>query len=193
MIATIPWTAVALGVSTLVFLLFAAWTVLRIRANTIPPSPSELTERRALPITPLNRIAWWGVLIGAAQVTAILALFLTRGGPDAYWNDDGLRMLIVGLFLTVIPTSTIVRALLTNRADERDRPLLNRAVVVQSILVLLTVVAWTTTLPMMFREQGAVPVVYCYLIFGSVFIMHLVSYPFGILLAGWGSRHHAQG
>ena len=45
----------------------------------------------------------------------------------------------------------------------------------------------------MFHEEGAVPVVYCYLIFGSVLTMYLVSYPFGILPAGWGSRHHAQG
>ena len=193
MIASIPWTAVALGASTLIFLVFGVWMLLQLRARAVPAGVEELSERSSLPSTPLQRIACWGLVIGLLQAGAILAIFLTRGGPDAYWEDDDMRMLVVGLFLSVIPTYTVVRSLLHVRTDERDRPLLSRASTVQSVMALLTLAAWTGSLPKMFRAQGAVPIVYCYLIFGSVFIVHMIAYPLGILLASWGSKHHAEG
>lgn len=193
MIASIPWIAVILGFTTLAVLVLGVWTVLRIRARAVPASAEELVERAALPLTPLQKIAGWGFVIGLAQVGAILAIFLTQGGPSAYWEDDDMRMLVVALFLSVIPTFGIVRAMLHSRTDERDRPLLSWAGAVQSTLVLITLAAWTAILPKLFHAEGAVPVVYCYLIFGSVFIVHMVSYPLGILLASWRMRHHAEG
>ncbi len=193
MIASLSWIAVSLGFTTLACIALALWTARRMTARRPPLSDEERAELEALPMTPLQKTAWWGLLIGLAQAAVIIGVFRARGGAAGYWEDTGLRMLILGLFLLVTFTFTALRVLVHSRTDERERPVLSWAGVTQSTMVFLTLAAWFVVLPKMYHEEGAVPVVYCYLIFGSAFIAHMVSYPLGILLGCWGARHHGQG
>jgi hypothetical protein len=193
MIATIPWVAVSLGLSTLACIALAVWVLVDLRARSTPLSRDERKERAGLPMTPLQKAAWWGVLIGLIQAALILGLFRTRGGAAGYWEDHGMRMLVLALFLIVVFTFTALKAFVRSKTDERDRPVLSWAATVQSTVVFLTLAAWTTILPKLYHEDGAIPVVYCYLILGSIFIVHMLSYPLGILRGCWGLKHHGQG
>ena len=95
MTATIPWIAASLGITTLAFIAFAWWTVKELRARSAPLTPEERAERIELPMTPLQKGAWWGLGVGLAQAGVILGVFLSRGGPAGYWEDDGMRMLVL--------------------------------------------------------------------------------------------------
>ena len=55
-----------------------------------------------------------------------------------------------------------------------------------------TLAAWMISLTEHFREQGAVPVVYLYLIFGSVILMNIISQAIGILLGYWMVARRAE-
>ena len=88
---------------------------------------------------------------------------------------------------------TALRVIVHSRTDERERPILSWAGVTQSTMVFLTLAALLVVLPAMYHGEGAVPVVYCCLIFGSAFIAHMVSYFLGILLGCWGARYYGQG
>ncbi len=193
MTATIPWIAGTLGLTIVAFLALGVWTLLAFRARSVPLSMEERAERADLPMTPVQKAAWWGLGIGLGQAAIILAVFLFKGGPHVYWEDDGMRMLVLALFLLVTFSFTGLQVFVRARTDERDRPALSWASTVQVVVVFLTLAAWTTVLPKMYHDEGAVPVVYFYLIFGSVFIAHMVSYPLGVLIGCWGAKYHGQG
>jgi hypothetical protein len=72
-----------------------------------------------------------------------------------------------------------------NRLDERDQVILRRAGTTQVTLMILTLAAWLVALPKMFHKQGAVPVVYLYLMFGSVILVTLLGQSLGILIGYW--------
>jgi hypothetical protein len=77
--------------------------------------------------------------------------------------------------------------------DERDRLILSQASGAQSAMVLLTLVAWVIYLAEKFRDAGAVPVVYLYLIFGCVVIVNIIGQAVGILLGYWRLARYGQG
>lgn len=193
MTATIPWIAGSLGLTIIAFLALGVWAMRELRARAVPLSPEERAERADLPMTPVQKAAGWGLAIGLVQAAIILGVFLFKGGPDVYWEDDGMRMLVLALFLLVTFSFTALQVFVRTKTDERDRPALSWATTVQTVVVFLTLAAWTTVLPKMYHEEGAVPVVYFYLIFGSVFIAHMISYPLGVLIGCWGAKHHGQG
>jgi hypothetical protein len=77
--------------------------------------------------------------------------------------------------------------------DERDRIVLSRAGTLQTGLVLIAMAAWLITLTERFREQGAVPVVYLYWIFGSLILVNLIGQSLGILLGYWIGSANGEG
>jgi len=64
---------------------------------------------------------------------------------------------------------------------------------VQSALVLIGLAIWTTYLTTHFRDEGAVPVVYLYLMFGSVVLLVLMGQSLGALLGYWIGGRGAKG
>ncbi len=149
-------------------------------------SADERAEMAATPMPALQKRAWWGLAVTLATL-AIITVILMNQGAAAYWEDDSLRLTVVGIFMAglfgyvVTLLAPLIRAN-RHKLDERDRMVLSRAGAVQSGLVLIALAGWLITLTERFREQGAIPVVYLYLLFGSIVLINLIGQSLGILL-----------
>ena len=87
---------------------------------------------------------------------------------------------------------------LTNRrrggalVDERDRAILARSLSVESMIVLLSLVAWTVGLTEAFQEHGAIPIGYLQLLFWTTFVAGIFGRSLGIILGcRQGATRHA--
>ena len=116
-----------------------------------------------------------------------------------YWVDDDLRLLVLGIFrfgllgsvgVTNLP---LIQLRVRDQLDERDRAVLARAPTAQSTLVLLGLATWLVTLTQRFHDEGAVPVVYLYLIFGSVILLMMIGQSLGIILGYWFGARNGEG
>jgi hypothetical protein len=76
--------------------------------------------------------------------------------------------------------------------DEREDAIVSRASIVQPPAILITLAAWLITLTQRYHEQGAVPVVYLYLMFGSVILVLMISQSVGVLLGHRIGGRHGQ-
>ena len=162
--------------------------------RAIPPrpelSPEERAEMANAPMSLLAKRAWLGLAISTVTLVVIAVILFTKGAA-AYWDNDDLRSLVVGIFLVgMLGYVFAVPVVLAfdeerGRLDERDASILRRAATVQWATVILTLAAWLTALPKMFHSEGAVPVVYLYLMFGSVLLVSLFGQALGILIGNW--------
>jgi hypothetical protein len=160
-------------------------------------SSEERAEMAQAPMPPLQRRGWWGLLIGGLTFGVITTILSTQGAV-AYWNDDGLRLVVVGIFIGGLLAHVLVTGLpALSRGgaalDERDRAILARAPMAQTTVVLLALAAWLITLGERFHDEGAVPMVYLYLIFGSVVLLIFIGQSLGILMGYWLGAGDGQG
>lgn len=171
------------GILALASGFFALWVVARrARPDTTPLPPG--TE---LPATPLQRIARWsigvGVLFGAAATALVVA-----NGPEATFEDDGLRSVFTLLLLVLLGVVGGGTAWLKARVsrgdgllDERDEAIMGRAPAMQAAGILVTLAIWTVGLVEHFHADGAVPLHYLYLVFWSCLVVYLLGLPVGVL------------
>ncbi|UCG85390.1 MAG: hypothetical protein JSW71_15845 [Gemmatimonadota bacterium] len=160
-------------------------------------SAEERAEMAAAPMPALQKRAWWGLLVMVATL-AIISVILIDQGAVTYWEDDDLRLTVVGIFIAGLfaYAGTILGPTLRRgrqKLDERDRIVLSRAGTVQSGLVLIALAGWLITLAERFREQGAIPMVYLYLLFGSIVLINLLGQSLGILLGYWMGSANGEG
>jgi len=157
-----------------------------------------LEERRELAATPMPKLqkrALFSTAIGLITL-GVLSAILTTYGAAEYWDNDDLRLTVVAIFIAGLATHVgLLTAMVSplwseeSELDERDRQVLATAPAVQTGLVLLTLAAWHTSLIVRFHDQGAVPTVYLYLIFGTVVLVSLIGHSAGIVVGYWmGSR-----
>jgi hypothetical protein len=161
-------------------------------------SAEELAEMADAPMPKLQKGAWWGLVI-AVVAFGVIAAILTTKGAITYWEDDDLRLLVLGIFLVGLLGSVGVTNLplaqpeVRKQLDERDRAVLARAPTGQSTLMILGLAAWTVMLTQRFHDEGAIPVVYMYLIFGSVILLMMIGQSLGILLGYWFGGRDGEG
>lgn len=176
-------SVVVLGVVA-VFLLARSWP------RTGDLTAEERREMADVPMPSMQRSALAGFVLGVAMFGVISWILSTRGAMT-YWEDDGLRLLVLGLFLVGLIGTAVVTNLPILRAgskaglDERDQAVIARAPTAQATLVLLALAAWMVVLGERFHDEGAVPVVYLYLIFGSAVLLMMIGQSLGILLGYW--------
>jgi hypothetical protein len=161
---------------------FAAVTWLK-RPKLPPLEPG--TE---LPPTLLQRVARVGLALGILPALAA-GWLVYRYGAQMIYDDDGLRTVFTLCLLAIIVVFLVVTARLkmlvgrpNGALDERDRAILSRAPAWQHGLMFVTLAAWSTSLIVRFRADGAVPMVYIYLIFWSCWAASLLALPLGILI-----------
>lgn len=182
-----------------VVLLAAVAIVLLIRARPrrTPATAEERREMADVPMPLLQKRALWNLLIGVATLGTI-ATILGKTGAAAYWENDDLRLTVVGIFIAGLIGYVLVLLLTVGidpkrKLDERDRLILSHAPNAQSAAMLLALAAWLVSLTEMYHEQQAVPVVYLYLMFGSIVLINLIGQSVGILLGYWMQVGHGEG
>jgi uncharacterized membrane protein YbhN (UPF0104 family) len=186
---TQPWSATILVIVVLlaavpIYALFRIW---RGRPRL---TDQERTEAAASPLTRLQRNAWLGVAVGVAALGTIAVLINTYGVAE-YWNNDSLRLVIVGIFIGALVVCALLLSASTSarnkssRFDERDRQVLSQAGNYQIAFVLVSLATWLIMLGERFHAEGAVPMVYLYLMFGSIVMISFIGQAAGILLGYW--------
>jgi len=175
----LPWGIAAL-IAGLAFAAVTAWFLARRG-----PRPALDEE---LPATPLQRMARWGLALGAVLAAAAAAL-VARLGPERLFDETPARLGFTALVLCVLGVLVVlsVRAWAWTRRedgtlDERDRGILGGAYSVQAVAVLVTVAIWMVGLQESFHEAGAVPVAWLNLVFWSCVVASVLAFPLGILL-----------
>lgn len=152
-----------------------------------------------LPLTPLQRRAWWGLAIGLVWSVALLWVVL-RTDPITMMESHRERILFTLVLLGgILAYGGVMIAMRPGRShrvviDERDRTIKLRAMGIQSGMTLASLLIWTVALTEAYWGEGAIPVAYPSLIFWSTFVVFLVTHSAGILLgyALWG-RDAAEG
>lgn len=159
---------------------------MRIGMKREPPPPLPPGER--LPFTALQRLAVWSIALGGAPAVAAGAL-LVHFGATRFYDDDAVRLPITALLVASVLAFGAVAARVywlafrdVGGVDERDRAILGRAPVAQSVAMLLTLAAWVTGLTVTYSTTHLVPTVHLFLLFWSCLIANTAALPVGILL-----------
>lgn len=139
-----------------------------------------------MPTTPLERLGWIGLIVTTIVAAGLAAISLTQG--SSFFEDNKpARLLFWALILVGIGVWAGAWYVIKKRSgasvlDERDRAILARSFSVESVVVLLSLLAWTVTLTEVFGEEGAIPVGYLQLLFWSTFILGAFGRSLGIVL-----------
>ena len=181
------WIPVALGLIALVAFVLAVLAVSRLRGVKTPFSLEERDEWSRTPMTGLQKLAWLGLLAAVLECGVILTLFIQNGGAEGYWNNDTVRLRIIGIYVVGLVLHSVLMAAASKRADERDREIIRIAPQFQATALIFGLAAWQVYLGERFHEQGATPMVYHYLSFGSLLFLYTSSWFLGVLV---GARFH---
>ena len=139
-------------------------------------------------MAPLQKRAWLGLAIGVTVSAAILAILIVKGAT-AFYDDNVTRWLLTGLIIGMLAVWAIILAPFSSgrgrtRAlyDERDEAVLRRASGAQLWGIIGTLVVWAIALTETYWDQGAIPIVFPYLIFWSVLMVQTLAQAIGILI-----------
>lgn len=143
-------------------------------------------ELRNVPATPLERLGWVG-LATTGGVLAGMAILVLVFGVEGFHEQPSARIsfwlvLLVGVGVWTVSWYLTKRAEGNVALDERDRAVLARSFSVESMVVLVSLVAWTVGLTEVFWDEGSVPVAYLQLLFWTTFIGGAMGRSLGIIL-----------
>jgi hypothetical protein len=149
---------------------------------TLRPSPRD----EQLPTTPLERLGWIGLWVTTALGLGV-AVLVAIDGATGFYGDGASRgiftiMLLAGIGVWAAAWRILARPNRSAVVDERDRAILARSFSVESVLVILSLVAWTVGLTEAFSDEGAVPIGYLQLLFWTTFILGAFGRSLGIVL-----------
>jgi len=166
---------------------FAALTVAGVVLRwvaSVRRSRSHPSE--AIPMTPLERRAWFGLAIGLLVSSALVTLFTARGATGFY-EDTRLRLTSYAIFLGGVALYAVMLRLTRAKPgevaiDERDRRILARAPALQGPVVLWSLAAWSIGLTEVYWDTGSVPIVFPTLMFWSCVLLYLLALPASIVI-----------
>ncbi len=190
------WSVPALAIIILlavvpVYLLVRSW---RQRARL---SAAERAEIAGSPLTRLQKSAWWGLGAGVATLGTVSVLLNVYGVAE-YWGNDQFRLKVLAIFIIGLAAcaSFLVGAVRlggdASRLDERDRKVMSQAGAFQTAFIIVTMAIWLVTMGERFHDTGAVPMVYLYLMFGSVVLINFIAQSVGILVGYWLGERFGQ-
>jgi hypothetical protein len=143
-------------------------------------------------MAPLQKRAVYGLVFGIAWAIAIVAVFILKGGADAFDVDQTFRLImdgiwVGGLIVYLVLFYKILRK--PNLVDERDRLIYDRSPRIQWLAVIFTLVAWVIGLSEWFRSQG-VPTVFLYVMFFTILCVSAIAQCVGILVGYWSMNRN---
>lgn len=145
-------------------------------------------------MAPLQKRAWYGLTIGILWAAVTIVVFITGGGIEEFTKNQSFRMLMDALFIgwLIVYMIMLVSILALRKprkgkvsVDERDMAILNRAPLIQLWAVIISLVVWAISLTEIYWNQGAVPIMYMYIIFFSSLVVSTVAQSLGILISYW--------
>ena len=139
-------------------------------------------------MAPLQKRAWWGLIIGLVFAVTFTLVFILMGGIDTFDEDRNFRVIIDILWIGGLLANLVIMELTLRRpaqVDERDRMVQGRAPRVQWLAVIFTLVAWVIALNEVYHDTGLVPSVYLYVMFMSALIVSTLSGCLGIIIGYW--------
>jgi len=139
-------------------------------------------------MAPLQKRAWLGLGIGAVLSAAILAVLIINGATSFYDNDV-MRWIVTGLIVGMLVSWAILLAPVLRGTgpakalyDERDEAVIRRASTAQLWGIIGSLVVWAIALTEIYWDEGAIPIVFPYLIFWSIMIVNTLAQAIGILI-----------
>jgi len=145
-------------------------------------------------MAPMQKRALIGLGIGIVMTIAIVTILVTKGVTTSF-DDKATRIFINifyigGLILYYVTVSKpMSRSGNKNTLrDERDEQILKSATNTQLMAIIISLVAWAIALTEVYWDEGAIPIVFPYLIFISIIIINIVAQAAGILIGYWRAR-----
>ena len=139
------------------------------------------------------------MIIGVLWAAVTIVVFITGGGVDEFTKTQSFRIVIDALFIGwLIVYAIMMKSILGLRkprkdkvaVDERDMAILNKAPLVQLWAVIILLVVWAIGLTETYWDEGAVPIMYMYLIFFSSLVVSTIAQSLGILIGYWRMERH---
>ena len=146
-------------------------------------------------MAPLQKRAWYGLIIGIIFAVALAVVFIIKGGISTFNEDAGFRLIIDVLWVGGLVANLILVNLTLRKpglVDERDRLIMGRAPRVQWLAVVFSLVAWTIALNEVYRETDLIPAIFLYVIFMSVLIISTIAQSLGIIIGYWRMDRNGQ-
>jgi hypothetical protein len=143
-------------------------------------------ELKGLPMTSLEKLGWIGLAVTALVVAGIAGL-VAIVGVDGFHEDPAARFTFWLLLMGALGVWGLAWARLRRDGgsvvvDERDRAILARSFSVESMVVLVSLVAWTVSLTEVFWDEGSIPIPYIQLLFWTTFVGGAMGRSLGIIL-----------
>jgi len=145
-------------------------------------------------MTPQQKRAWYGLVIGIIWALSMVAVFVIKG-VTAFEEEPVTRAIVYALFAAGILAYVAMMYVTGWRMrregviqDERDRLILRRVPVYQMFAVLITLAVWMVALTETYWEEGHIPIVFPYLIFYSAIVVNIVFASAGVLIAYWRAQ-----
>ncbi|MBT3362217.1 MAG: hypothetical protein HN929_02485 [Chloroflexi bacterium] len=142
-------------------------------------------------MAPLQKRAWYSLVIGIVFAIALVAVFVASGDVTTFDENLGLRLAVYALWVGTPLTYLIIMNPVIRKSkqvDERDKLILERAPRVQYLAILFSLVAWVIALTEVFGDKG-VPVIYLTLILISTLVISTIAQSAGILIGYWRMGH----
>ncbi len=144
-------------------------------------------------MAPLQKRALFGLVFGVVWIAAMMAVFLLKGGAQAFDQDADFRLLIDGLWIGGLLVHLALFATITRQRakfDERDKLVLDRSARAQWSAVLFSLVAWVIGLSEFYRSEGQIPIVFLYVIFIFTLAIGSLAQSVGILIGYWSMNRN---
>ncbi|MFC1963501.1 hypothetical protein ACFLU2_02180 [Chloroflexota bacterium] len=144
-------------------------------------------------MAPLQKRAWYSLVIGLVFTIAIAVVFIVKGGIDTFNEDQGFRITVDILWIGALLASLLMTGVTLRKpgqVDERDKLIMVRAQKIQLMAVMFSLVAWVISLSEIYDTEGQIPIVFLYLIFISVLLVMSLTQSIGVLIGYWRGASH---
>jgi len=150
-----------------------------------------------LPMTPLQKRAWLGLVAAAVLGAAVVTIVWVRGATG-FFEDPTTRLLVDGILLGGLVLYVVILrwARLSGGdmlVDERDLIILGHASRVQVAAILASLLVWAIALTEVYWDAKQIPLAFAYLIFLSSLFVNFLAMPIGVLLGYRWARLRGQG
>lgn len=138
-------------------------------------------------MAPLQKRALYGLLFGVLWATAIIVVFILKGGVNTFDEDLGFRLIIDGLWIGGLVVYLLLFQTIRRpgQFDERDKTIMERSTRAQWLAIILSQVVWIIGLSESYHAQGQIPVIFLYVMFIFTLVVSMVAQSAGILIGYW--------